>query len=419
MPEDSPAAAAVRAHDGGTHARSRERTLVWRALGVAILSRLFIFAIGFLARTFLPVRHPHLSVVVQPSLLYRGPLGRLLDGWTSYDAGWYLTIARHGYAHAHSQAFFPLYPLLVRLLADLGLGYVPAGIVVSLACFLGAAVLLYELAAQALDAKAALWAVTFLSIAPTSFFFQAIYSESLFLLLSVALFFFAQRRRWLLAGLMGLLATLTRNTGVVLAVPLALFYLQSIGWQWRRVRAGGLSVALVFGGLAAYMAYLWSAYGDSLLFLRNQREWGRSFAAPYVTVARGVRSGYLGSVHLLARDDLAHLSTWLWKNNPSIADLINLVALIAVVTLIAFGWRRLGAPYTVYALLAVIFVLFSPATRQPLMSLPRFALVVFPLAMALAAWTSRRPLVRAVVVGLSLVALAWLSARFALYVWVA
>jgi hypothetical protein len=64
-------------------------------------------------------------------------------------------------------------------------------------------------------------------------------------------------------------------------------------------------------------------------------------------------------------------------------------------------------------------VLFSPATREPLMSLPRFAVVIFPLCVALAAWTERRPFIRAIIGALCLVGLTWLSARFVLFVWVA
>ena len=68
-----------------------------------------------------------------------------------------------------------------------------------------------------LGAKSALWTVVFLSVFPTAFFFQAIYSESLFLLLSVACFLAARRGRWALAGAAGFLASLTRNTGLLLA----------------------------------------------------------------------------------------------------------------------------------------------------------------------------------------------------------
>jgi hypothetical protein len=95
------------------------------------------------------------------------------------------------------------------------------------------------------------------------------------------------------------------------------------------------------------------------------------------------------------------------------------VVLIVAVVLIALGWRRLSAPYNSYAVLAVLFMLCNPAARQPLASLPRYTLVVFPLYMAVAACTQRRPLIRWLVVSVCLVGLAWLTARFVLFAWVA
>lgn len=397
-------------------AGEREHTLVWWALGVAVVSRFFIFAVGFLARSTLPVRLHR----AHPPLQYRGALGRLLNGWTNWDAGFYLSIAHHGYARPGSAAFFPLYPLIVHLFAGTGMRYTPAGIVVSLACFVAGSMLLYRLTAETLGSRTAVWTVVFLSIAPTSFFFQAIYTESLFLLLSVALFFFAVHHRWVAAGLMGLLATLTRSSGVVLVVPLALFYLQSLDWQWRRIRAGILSALLVPCGLLIYMSYLWSVHGDPLLFAKAEHRWHRYFALPYVAVWQSVSdAGYFGTARVLAHAGVAHLSGRLAQTNGGTANLTNLAVLLIAAGLIALGWRRLTAPYNVYAVFALIFVLFSPAAGQPLDSLPRFVLVVFPLFMALAACTERRPLIRTLVVSLCLVGLVYLTCRFVLLAWVA
>ena len=252
------------------------------ALGVVVLSRLFTFAIGFLARLTLPVLHPHAMILAQPSLLYRGTLGRLLNGWTNVDAGWYLSIAQHGYAHRYSEAFFPLYPLAMRLVAGSGLGYTLAGVTLSVACFVAAAMLLYWLTADALGPRTALWTVVFLSIAPTSFFFQAVYTESLFLLLSVALFSFAQRRMWLLAGIMGLLAepdTEHRRRA-------RRSHLRSCTCS-RSTGSGGASAPRRFPccsvpcGLAGYMAYLWRTHGDPMLFAHlEEHRWHRYFAEP-------------------------------------------------------------------------------------------------------------------------------------------
>ena len=400
-------------------AREEASRLALVALGVVVLSRLFTFAIGFLARLTLPVLHPHAMILAQPSLLYRGTLGRLLNGWTNVDAGWYLSIAQHGYAHRYSEAFFPLYPLAMRLVAGSGLGYTLAGVTLSVACFVAAAMLLYWLTADALGPRTALWTVVFLSIAPTSFFFQAVYTESLFLLLSVALFYFAQRRMWLLAGIMGLLASLTRSTGVVLAAPLAILYLQSVDWQWRRFRAAALSVLLVPCGLAGYMAYLWRTHGDPMLFAHLEHRWHRYFAEPQVTLWQGARYGYLGAAHLVASGRLRHPGVLLWRSSVDTVNASNLVALVIVVVVIVLGWRRLGVSYNAYAVLALLFTLLNPERGEPLVSLPRYAVVIFPLFMALAVATRHKPRTRALVVGLCLVGLAWLTARLVLFAWVA
>ena len=395
-----------------------ERSLVWWALAIVLASRLFILVVGYLARSNLHILHPHPMIRPAPSDLYRGPIGVLLNGWANMDGGWYLSIAHHGYAHRYSEAFFPLYPMLVRLFAGTGVGYVPAAIAVSVICFVAAAMLLFRLTTDALGGRVALWTVVFLSIAPTSFFFQAVYTESLFLLLSVALFFFAQRRQWLAAGLMGLLATLTRSAGVVLVVPLTLFYLHSCDWQWRRLRGGLLAVLLVPCGLAIYMAYLWRARGDPLLFSKAERIWHRHYAAPYLTAWQGLRSGFLGLARLVSHDRLFELSTYFARFH-NVAGLTNAIVLICVVPVIVLGWRRLSSPYNLYAACALIFVLANPDAGQPLASLPRYAVVVFPLYMAVAACTQRRPVIRALIVAACLAGLVVLTARFVLFAWVA
>jgi len=172
-------------------------------------------------------------------------------------------------------------------------------------------------------------------------------------------------------------------------------------------------------GLAIYMAYLWRTFDNPLLFADAEQRWRRYFALPYVTAWQALKDGYWEAAQVVAHGHLSHLPAHLWQGNTGVFNLTNLVVLIVAVVLIALGWRRLGAPYNSYAVLAVLFMLCNPAARQPLASLPRYALVVFPLYMALAACTQRRPLIRWLVVSVCLVGLAWLTARFVLFAWVA
>ena len=145
-------------------------------------------------------------------------LGSAVDVWARWDSDWFLRIAENGYSWPSSTpAFFPLYPLLVAGLGRLLLGhYVLAGVLVSLAAGPAAFVLLYRLTSLRLGEEAARHTVLFLAVAPTSLFFGAVYSESLFLLLAVAAFLLAERGRFWQAGAAAGLALLTRSAGVAL-----------------------------------------------------------------------------------------------------------------------------------------------------------------------------------------------------------
>jgi hypothetical protein len=204
-----------------------------RAAIVAAGSRLFLVLIALVTTYTIGVRERalYLRDPAHAEALH-GFLGRLLGPWAHWDGVWFVRIAADGYkAHPHSEAFFPLYPLLVRVVAAGAGDYVVAGLIVSLACYAGAMVVLFKLARAELGPRVALWSVALISISPTALFFQAVYSESLFLLLTLLTFWWARRGRWALAGLAGLLAVLTRSSGLLLILPLAVMW-----WEQRHGR---------------------------------------------------------------------------------------------------------------------------------------------------------------------------------------
>ena len=127
-----------------------------------------------------------------------------------------------------SYAFFPLYPLVTRLvawpLALLGLSDVAtvtlAGVIVSMLGTLAAMLALYELARQELDAASGVRAAFYLLIFPSGFFLAQVYTEGLFVGLAFSSLVLLRRgqRGW--AALLAILATFTRAVGVVLVIPL-------------------------------------------------------------------------------------------------------------------------------------------------------------------------------------------------------
>ena len=156
-----------------------------------------------------------------------GYFGNLLAApFARWDSVWYLSIAERGYGHtAANTAFFPLYPMAIRLFGHVTDSYLIAGILVSLVAFAIGLALLRRLALMDLDADAADLTVLLLAFCPMAYFFSAVYTESLYLALSVGCFLQARQGRWALAGLLGGLAAASRNSGIMLLVPFVILYL--------------------------------------------------------------------------------------------------------------------------------------------------------------------------------------------------
>jgi hypothetical protein len=164
------------------------------------------------------------------------PLGGLGDVLVApaarWDSVWYLAIASGGYAEATRTAFFPLYPLLVRLVgapgaavSDARTAYLLAGIAISLAALPAALYAVHRLTALELGRGPARTVTWLVALFPTAFALSAVYTESLFLALSAGSLCAGRLGRWRWAGALGALAAASRSTGVLLVAPLALLYL--------------------------------------------------------------------------------------------------------------------------------------------------------------------------------------------------
>lgn len=361
------------------------------------------------------------------------PFGNLLVGPSArWDSVWFLRIAQDGYGsvHSHAQAaFYPLYPLLMRAGGWLVGSPLTAGILVSLACFLAALALLHRLAALELGERDARTTVLLVAFFPTAFFFSAVYSESLFLLVSVGAFLAARRGRWAWAGALGGLAALTRNSGVLLLVPLLLLYLYGPRTDrpsppergdWRaRLRPRhpltrqALWLALVPLGLALYLAYAAIALGDALAPYHAQALWLRHFE-PFGALTGGVRAAWLGLRQLVHGSPTPRYFRANGGDPFAVAgDSLMLFGFLVFALLACAGaLRRLPFAYGAYAAVALTMTLSYPLDMQPLMSLPRYIVVLFPFQMWLARWTGERGGAERAV-GVSAVLLGLFAAYFA------
>ena len=382
------------------------RAAIWAAAVFALL-------------VFEPNRHPEADRWDDPSVTH--DLGFVTDVWARWDSVWFLRIAEHGYGalEGTAAAFYPLYPAVVGVVGRVFFGhYVLAGIAVSLAASLAAFLLFHDLAETKLGAEGARRAVLYLALFPMTLFLQAVYSEALFLLLAVAVFVLAERARFLPAALVTGLAMLTRPVGVALLPALLVF-----AWRAEDRRRALASLVVAPFLFCAYPLYLWADRGDAQAFARAQDVWTRhvSWAGPLGGVWDGLRAGWAGVRQLVAGSG----GTVYWPaaegTDPLRAAAVNLEGLaflVLFVGLTVVAWRRFGAPYGLYAALSLAIPLSVPSERWPLLSLPRFGLVVFPLFLALGA-LGGRPRLHVGIVSVSSIMLGVAIVQWSLWQWVA
>jgi hypothetical protein len=310
-------------------------------------------------------------------LAYQGPTyasGPLLTSFTGTDSIYLLGIAAEGYHDApvrdafRDWAFFPLYPLVTRVVSILTLGNIAvAGLLVANVAFVGALAVLYALTIRYLEHDRAVRSLAFMTFAPGAVAFAMAYTDSLFLLLSVGAFLAAERRRWPLMAVLYGLASLTRLQGVLLGIPLAILIASvdnPIGWRtfagWRTPRLLWLAAGPIAFGLFA--AYLGITFGDYLGMFTAQQAWSN-----------------------IGRPETGNTTPVLDRFDPLVLFLVARLAFY--VFLFVFRRRdRIPAPYTALAMVSLVTALAS--TR--LMSTARFLAVAWPfdwiLANRRAAW---------------------------------
>lgn len=378
-------------------------------LAVFAASRVFFLVVGALAAAFLPVAEPGGEPLEPPGFL---------NYWAHWDGGWYSEIATEGYGERApaSTAFFPLYPMLVRLGAAVGGGPALWGVLISLVATLFALYFLYGIAEKLYDVRTARASTLALAFFPTAFFLNAVYTEALFLALTTGSVWAAYvRRDFLIAGLLGGLAAATRNLGLFLLIPLF------IEWDRNRREVGGRGLAalgLVPAGLAAYGVFLWVRFGDPMVSARQQEDyWGRTLTNPLTTAGDAWRTAGDGLKYLLDPQAL-FLST---SAGPTLeaSNALNLFFLGLFLVLMGVGFALLPVGLSAYTFILMVLPLLTPSPLFPLMSLPRFMVGTFPLFIVLGYLLSRNRAALVVWLVLSALVAAALTALFVTWRWVA
>jgi Gpi18-like mannosyltransferase len=334
---------------------SKQKKVLIEILIILIITRVLILVVGYLS---------NLVFIGEIKLLNYQSVLDLFFRWDSY---WYIEIVEYGYSYfpgeLSSVAFFPLYPLFVKIFSFLFgnpklVGFIISNAALFLACFY-----LYKLTNLEFRNKSiAMKAVFFMLIAPVSFFFSIIYTEGLFLFLAISCFYYMRKKQWLTASILGFFLSLTRSVGFIIFFPMLMEYLDLDFYNFKirkeKIKKDILYLLLVPAGLLSYMAYLYVKFGNPFVFYTVQAtgSWLRKFTSVFFTLHTIIYCPFLYAMIFAG----------------------SIVLAILLITYLYFSEARLS--YTIYSLL----LLGAYLSTGNLASIQRFIGVIFPLYISLA-----------------------------------
>lgn len=290
---------------------------------------------------------------INPIEFHQDKLLNIIDLRVHWDSFWYLKIASEGYKYIPGQmtsiAFFPLYPSLIWTISQLTIPPALAGWIISTIALGVGLIYLYKLVKKFHPEIDPLGPVVLLLIFPTAFFLNSVYTESLFLALSIIFFYFLLSKRFFMAAIFLSLASLCRMNGLFLLLPFAFEYFRVYGIK-SKFNINILSFPTTLLGILGFMTYQYINFNQPLAFLKSQVEWGRKFT--------------LNSEHFLLTTPSSYM-------NFSTDLLFFIICIVTGILLMKY----LRASYGVYVLTTAL-VAVSTGT---LMSMSRLTLILFPI----------------------------------------
>ena len=298
---------------------------------------------------------------INPAEFHQNKNLNLVDLRLHWDSFWYLKIAKDGYQYIPGQmtsiAFFPLYPSLIWLFSWIMTASFAGWLISTVALGFGL-IYLYKLVKEFHPEIDPFEPIILLLIFPTAFFLNSVYTESLFLTLSIIFFYYLFKKKFLIAALFLSLTSLTRINGVFLLVPFIYEYLKTFGLK--KFFNPSFSAFLIAPlGIFSFMFYQYLKFGEPLAFLKSQMEWGRRFEF-----------------------NSSHFQLF---SPPSYANLASDVTFFILAIVSGFLLLRIRASYGLYVLVTAALA----ASTGTLMSIGRFVLILFPIYILLASVKNR------------------------------
>jgi len=364
-----------------------------------LIWRFFLFTVLALSIPILPLQLNFLG----------GGLSRYLSrpffwAWSNFDGEHYLGIAQRGYGYLE-EAFFPLYPLSIRLLGKLMGGnfesFNLAGLLISNLSFFLALIGLYKLVRLEFREKIAELTLILILAFPTSFYFGSVYTEGLFLALTVWSFYFFKKENFFKASLLASLASATRFVGIFL-IPAFLWDMV----RRKKSKRDFVNLFLIPLGTLSFMFYLHIKRGDPLIFIKVLPGYGEQRQVVPIILPQVFFRYFFRILPSLNYDYFPIVLTTYLEIFTAAAFLLLIIFL--------FFKSPLDKSYAIYS----FFSFLIPTLTGSFSSLPRYVLVLFPcfLLVALKLSNSKKKLAAFLLV--NLVLLAFFLSLFSRGYWV-
>lgn len=323
--------------------------------------------------------------------------------WGNFDGAHYIKLAQLGYHEAFTQAFFPLYPILIRFVNLLTHNGLTSGLIISHLAVIGFVYFFIKLGRLDFPQKNINWSLAFLILFPTSFFLFSVYTESLFLFLSILSFYLARQKRFFLSALIVGLASATRLVGIFLLPAILWEYWQSKPKSSLKTKLSSyLSIIILSSfGLLLYLNFLRTRFGDLMIFVTSQPDFGAGRQVDKLVMIYQVIWRYLKmftSVNI--HNDIY----------PVLVFEFGLSAVFLGLIIYAFI-KKLRLSYLIF--ISLCFLL--PTLTGTFLSMPRFLLTSFPLFYLLG--SIKNKYLKTILLTISLALLTWAFLRFSRGYW--
>lgn len=345
-------------------------------------SKILIYFLAILAPVFL-IKNSSFT----PTIHYTKGLPFLVLIFANFDGAHYLEIARNGY-HNFLFPFFPLYPLLMSLVKSFTSGsFILAGEAISHVSFFIAIFFMYKLLQIDKQEKYFFLLLAIILFFPTSFYLGAVYNDALFLMLATITIYFSRKKKWLLSGMFGALATLARLNGLALCFMLFLEFVLSErenNWQFVSIKKtltdlftkkifnlSFCSILFIPAAFIGYLAYVQYKYNDWSLVFSSMSKWGQD----RIVFPLQVFWRYFKIIIFSPTIQINYF-----------VSIIELFFVLLYVAMMIYSFRKIRFSYWVFFIVSIII----PSLTGTFQGMPRYGLHLYPFFLALTLFLSER-----------------------------